>query len=244
MGTRRRHRALDELGTDPVFHAISAPSLVLDPDLRIRAANLAYQRATLRTAEDLLGKYLFDALPGNPTADGVADLAASLESVLRDGRRHHMGVQRYDIPEPGDTSRTRFVRKVWAPHNSPILDPDGDVIGVVHHAEDITDLEDLLDGSATGGDDPWELRKVISALAGLRQAHRAVLAENQNLREAMHHRSVIEQAKGVLMGQRHCGADEAFRILVELSQATNTKLNKVAQALLDDTVGRRPQADR
>ncbi|MFL6136214.1 MAG: ANTAR domain-containing protein [Frankiaceae bacterium] len=51
--------------------------------------------------------------------------------------------------------------------------------------------------------------------------------------EAMKSRAVIEQAKGILMSQRHCSADEAFDILVRLSQQSHRKLREVAQALVD-----------
>jgi AmiR/NasT family two-component response regulator len=53
------------------------------------------------------------------------------------------------------------------------------------------------------------------------------------LQTAMQSRAVIEQAKGVLMGQRRCQADEAFNILIKLSQDSNKKLREVAQALID-----------
>jgi GAF domain-containing protein len=55
----------------------------------------------------------------------------------------------------------------------------------------------------------------------------------EQLQNAMESRAVIEQAKGVLMGQRQCDAEEAFDILVKLSQQSNRKLREVAQALLD-----------
>ncbi|MBK5305390.1 MAG: GAF and ANTAR domain-containing protein [Frankiaceae bacterium] len=55
----------------------------------------------------------------------------------------------------------------------------------------------------------------------------------EQLQSAMESRAVIEQAKGVLMGQRRCTADEAFDILVKLSQQSNRKLRDVAQALVD-----------
>jgi GAF domain-containing protein len=56
------------------------------------------------------------------------------------------------------------------------------------------------------------------------------------MREAMASRAVIEQAKGILMGQRNCDADEAFAILVTLSQESHRKLREVAQALIEHTV--------
>lgn len=55
----------------------------------------------------------------------------------------------------------------------------------------------------------------------------------ENLRQAMEHRAIIEQAKGVLMGQRRCSASDAFDILVTLSQTSNRKLRFVAQAVVD-----------
>jgi AmiR/NasT family two-component response regulator len=51
--------------------------------------------------------------------------------------------------------------------------------------------------------------------------------------EAMASRAVIEQAKGVLMGGRRCDADEAFGILVKLSQQSHRKLRDVAQTIID-----------
>ncbi len=55
----------------------------------------------------------------------------------------------------------------------------------------------------------------------------------EQLQEAMRPRAVIDQAKGVLMGTRRCSADEAFAILVELSQESNTKLREVAAQLIE-----------
>jgi GAF domain-containing protein len=60
---------------------------------------------------------------------------------------------------------------------------------------------------------------------------RASLAEQMT--EAMASRAIIEQAKGVLMSSRRCDADEAFAILVKLSQQSHRKLREVAQALVD-----------
>jgi GAF domain-containing protein len=55
----------------------------------------------------------------------------------------------------------------------------------------------------------------------------------EHMKTAMASRAVIEQAKGIIMGDQHCSADEAFRILTKLSQDTNRKLRDVAAALVD-----------
>ncbi|MEO9221877.1 MAG: GAF and ANTAR domain-containing protein [Mycobacteriaceae bacterium] len=54
------------------------------------------------------------------------------------------------------------------------------------------------------------------------------------LEEALHSRAVIEQAKGIIMGGRRCSDDEAFQILVKLSQDSNRKLRDVAAALVQE----------
>jgi GAF domain-containing protein len=85
------------------------------------------------------------------------------------------------------------------------------------------------------------------ALARTFAAHAGVALANMHLYEvqsdvavqlqaAMRSRAAIEQAKGILMGGRRCTAEEAFDILVKLSQDSNRKLRDVAQALLDQTV--------
>jgi hypothetical protein len=48
------------------------------------------------------------------------------------------------------------------------------------------------------------------------------------------HRAIIEQAKGVLMMTYGISAERAFDILVWRSQETNTKLRKLACALVED----------
>lgn len=63
----------------------------------------------------------------------------------------------------------------------------------------------------------------------------AALAEQ--MRRAMASRAVIEQAKGIVMRDRRCSAEDAFAALVKLSQQTNLKLRDIAQRLVDDVSG-------
>jgi GAF domain-containing protein len=58
----------------------------------------------------------------------------------------------------------------------------------------------------------------------------------EQLTTAMKSRAVIEQAKGMLMAQRKCDADEAFDLLVKLSQQTGRKLHAVAAALVEHSI--------
>jgi AmiR/NasT family two-component response regulator len=60
--------------------------------------------------------------------------------------------------------------------------------------------------------------------------------ENQvaNLQIALERRGVIEQAKGILMARLGCGADDAFGVLVRVSQTHHRKLREVAAAIVED----------
>jgi GAF domain-containing protein len=54
----------------------------------------------------------------------------------------------------------------------------------------------------------------------------------EHLQAAMVSRAVIEQAKGIIMGRRRCSAEEAFAVLIRISQDSNRKLRDVAAALV------------
>ncbi|MET7704905.1 GAF and ANTAR domain-containing protein [Micromonospora sp. NPDC005413] len=64
----------------------------------------------------------------------------------------------------------------------------------------------------------------------------ATLAEQ--MQEAMRNRAVIEQAKGIIMGDRRCSPEEAFALLSKISQDTNRKVREVAEALVAQAVRR------
>jgi PAS domain-containing protein len=61
-----------------------------------------------------------------------------------------------------------------------------------------------------------------------------------DLRHAMETRAVIEQAKGVIMGDRHCSDEEAFAHLVRLSSTTHVKLRDVARNIVAQVSGSAP----
>jgi GAF domain-containing protein len=57
----------------------------------------------------------------------------------------------------------------------------------------------------------------------------------EQMAEAMRSRAVIEQAKGIIMAQRQCSADEAFEFLTHASQRANKKLRDIAAAIVEHT---------
>ncbi|MEU4690595.1 ATP-binding protein [Actinoplanes sp. NPDC023714] len=120
-----------------LFRSVPTPVVVLDRQLLIVDVNDAYQTATMRSREELVGRPILAAFPENPrdpSSPGVAKLAASLERVLRDRVTDVMELHQYDIPQAGGGFETRW----WAPVSVPVLNAAGELTHIVHRAEDVT----------------------------------------------------------------------------------------------------------
>jgi GAF domain-containing protein len=90
-------------------------------------------------------------------------------------------------------------------------------------------------------DETIELAETFAAHAAVAVAnahlYNATAALAEQMKQAMETRAVIEQAKGIIMCDRRCNADEAFNALVKLSQEAHIKLREVAQRLVEQTAG-------
>ncbi|MGA4934663.1 ANTAR domain-containing protein [Streptomyces incarnatus] len=87
----------------------------------------------------------------------------------------------------------------------------------------------LRDGTGGCADLPV---RTASAVARERAEQLDVLRlEIAQLRQALDSRPVIDQARGVLMAAHGCTPDQAWEILREASQHSNTKLHRIAAAV-------------
>ena len=112
----------------------------------------------------------------------------------------------------------------------PLATPDG-VLGAMNiyaHRRDAFDEHAALIG---------ELFAVPAAIA---VQNAQVLAQAQRLtaqlQAALHTRSTIDQAMGIVMSRVGCGPDEAFARLRQISQSENKKLNAVATSIRDEAI--------
>jgi GAF domain-containing protein len=80
-----------------------------------------------------------------------------------------------------------------------------------------------------------EVAEVVAVAVANADAHWQLGEQARNMRLAMESRAVIEQAKGVLMAQRHVTAEQAFEILREASQRYNRKLREIALGIVEST---------
>jgi GAF domain-containing protein len=78
-----------------------------------------------------------------------------------------------------------------------------------------------------------EVAEVVAVAVANADSHWQLGEQARNMRIAMDSRAVIEQAKGVVMAQRHVNAEQAFEILREASQRYNRKLRDIAVGIVE-----------
>ena len=77
-----------------------------------------------------------------------------------------------------------------------------------------------------------EVAAWVGVAVGNAEAAARSMEDPNHLRTAMMSRAIIEQAKGILMERHKIKEDEAFTILTQASQRSNTKLREVAADLV------------
>ncbi|WP_369275816.1 ANTAR domain-containing protein [Streptomyces sp. R11] len=87
------------------------------------------------------------------------------------------------------------------------------------------------------GDEQRADQEHVGPLPGLPVVEQAelLLEETEQLKEALERRPVIDVARGVLMATWSCTEEEAWQMLVRVSQHSNTKLHDVAEAVVAAT---------
>lgn len=174
--------------------------MILDAELTLVGVSDAYTRATLTKREDIVGRRLFDVFPDNPEdpgADGVRNLHASLQRVLKSGAPDTMAVQKYDVRKP-EQEGGLFEERYWTVINSPVLGEDGRVRYIIHKAEDVTEFirlkqkgieqnrcnENLSDQAARMEAEIFERTREVAAASALLKTTNQALEEAKIAAEA------------------------------------------------------------
>ncbi|OIJ95597.1 PP2C family protein-serine/threonine phosphatase [Streptomyces colonosanans] len=166
-----------------LFAATPSPYLVLDPALVIVEVNQAYLDVTGHTREDLVGRHIFDAFPDDPNdpeAEGVRTLNASLERVLASREPDALAFMKYAIPVRGRPGT--FEERWWSPVNTPVVGPDGQVVWIIHRAEDVTAYVHMRGAGEERPPEPPTERVALEAELYARA--RELQALNEELRQA------------------------------------------------------------
>ncbi|MBV6755492.1 PAS domain-containing protein [Rhodococcus opacus] len=128
-----------------LFESLPNQFIVVDPQRHVVAATDTFLAATGRVREDILGRDILLVFPDNPddpTADGTTVLRESIARVLANRAIDVLPVQRYDMKQADGSFEERY----WQPLNAPVFGDDGDIVCILHGAEDVT--QQVLAGKA------------------------------------------------------------------------------------------------
>ena len=183
-----------DLGVDlaTAFDASPNPYMLVTSDLRYAGVNEAYLAALGTTREALIGKPLFevyDSGPGAEAPENVRQLKASLERVLLTGTPDHLAVIRYAIPETDATGATTSRERYWSATHTPLKNAGGEVVYVLQHTTDITEIEMLRQRAEAASATPTS---ALDAIIGGNIITRARLVQEDNRRLEAERNRLIE----------------------------------------------------
>ena len=186
------------------FEASPNPYVVLTPDLRIAEINQAYMDVTGAKRSDVLGQPLFaafDSGPGSDAPENVRQVRASLEKARDTRQRDHLAVVRFSMPRVLADGTEGFEERLWSATHTPILNADGEVVMLLQHTTDVTDLAPVIR--------PDEPTTALDAIVGGSVLRRAQSVQEDNRRLETERNRLVEmfmQAPGfvaILSGPDH-----------------------------------------
>ena len=132
------------------FDASPNPYVLLTPDLRIAGVNQAYLDVTNSTRAAIIDRPLFaafDSGPGEEAPENVRQVQASLERARDTRQRDHLALVKFSMARRLDDGREVFEDRYWSATHTPILDESGEVVFLLQHTTDITELQRLRERS-------------------------------------------------------------------------------------------------
>ena len=186
------------------FEASPNPYVLVTPDLRIAEVNQAYMDVTGAKRSEVLGQPLFaafDSGPGSDAPENVRQVRASLEKARDTRQRDHLAVVRFSMPRTQLDGSEIFEERLWSATHTPILNADGEVVMLLQHTTDVTDLAPVIR--------PDEPTTALDAIVGGSVLRRAQSVQEDNRRLETERNRLVEmfmQAPGfvaILSGPDH-----------------------------------------
>lgn len=201
---------MDRVSFHQLFEALPSPHMVLDRNLRLVAANAAYERAVMSPKENFVGRELFEVFPSEPANQNR--LRVSINKVIETGEPDTIAYIRYSIPRPVERGGG-VEERYWTAVHAPLVDESGTVIFVLQNTVDITELVRLRETASMPFDAlPGEVELV-------QRAREAEAAYSVAREEGTTFERLFRQAPGivaVLHGPDHVFTfvNDAYRTLV------------------------------
>lgn len=124
-----------------VFKRVPGSAFLLSPSFEILDVSDDVQDLTGRERRYLVGRNFFDAFPGNPGVHsdaGPRKLRAQLARAARTGDRVVLGLNQYDVEDPGRPGV--FEERFWSGVATPIRDDTGRVAVIALWGHDTTPI--------------------------------------------------------------------------------------------------------
>ncbi|MBU1324148.1 MAG: PAS domain-containing protein [Alphaproteobacteria bacterium] len=189
------------------FDASPNPYMLLTPAFRYAGMNQAYLDVLGRRREDLIGRDIFELYDGGTDATAESNarrLRESLERVVATGERDHLPLIHYPIAVIDPDGSSRIEDRWWSATHSPVRNAAGEVVYILQHTQDVTEVERLRRRAAGDAD-----RTIVESLLGGNILARAehVQADNRRLQSERNRLlDIFLQAPGfiaVLTGPDH-----------------------------------------
>ncbi|WAE51972.1 PAS domain-containing protein [Stutzerimonas frequens] len=188
--------------------------VLLDRDLVILDANAAYLALTGRRLEEIQGQRLHEAFaadPLSPETTRVQELLDSFARVLSRKAVDTLPVIRYSIARHTPLGPV-YEDRYWSATHTPILDEQGEVVAILQHTSDITELQAMKDSlkQVAGHQPVQQLEQGVMSRARLLQSEgeqlRRLFAQAPGfvcfLRGPNHVYELVNDAYRKVIGQR------------------------------------------
>ena len=168
-----------------LFEALPSAHMLLDREYRFVAANAAYERVTMRSRQELIGKCLFDVFPND--GEGGRRLRESFDRVFETGEHDSLAYIPYDIPRP-EALGGGMEQRYWTAAHVPVEDREGNILFLLQNTVDVTDFVRLRTAASL----PFRARMSESAL--IERAREAEEAHQALIDDSEAFRSLFQQA--------------------------------------------------
>ena len=172
-----------------LFEALPSAHMLLDREYRFVAANAAYERVTMRSRQELIGKCLFDVFPND--GEGGRRLRESFDRVFETGEHDSLAYIPYDIPRP-EALGGGMEQRYWTAAHVPVEDREGNILFLLQNTVDVTDFVRLRTAASL----PFRARMSESAL--IERAREAEEAHQALIDDSEAFRSLFQQAPGFI----------------------------------------------
>ncbi|MEG3164714.1 EAL domain-containing protein [Sphingomonas sp. PB2P19] len=161
------------------FESSPAPALMLDCDLTILACNAAYERVAHVDRATMVGRPVFDVFPGSDVQQANR-LRESYDRVLKSRKPDDIAHLQFATALPESPG---LHERYWTISNSPIIQTDGTLCGILSCPADITELVRLRQGALYDEDAEVEPGAQERLQRWTRTVHNVLESEKERLRQ-------------------------------------------------------------